>query len=53
MGEFNGVKLTGYGHPYILLDGDVTQYKNAVSFDTEEFLKFVVDALNEKAERES
>lgn len=35
-------------HPYQLTNGIVCPYPNVIGFDKKEFLKFVVDALNEK-----
>ncbi len=37
------------GHPYNLLSGDVAA-EHLTLFNTKSFLKFVVDAMNEKAE---
>ena len=36
------------GHPYQLASGIVNEIPNVISLDTKEFLKYLVDALNDK-----
>lgn len=44
----NELNPTGELHPWNLADGEVNIFPNAIRMDTEKFLKFMVDALNEK-----
>lgn len=41
------------GHPWNLGSGVLNDYENAVSMNTQTFLKFMVDALNEKVNRDT
>jgi hypothetical protein len=47
--ERKWVELSNEGHPYQLLSGEVCKFDNAVSFETEKFLKFTVDSLNKNS----
>jgi hypothetical protein len=39
------------GHSYQLASGNLNQHKNAIAMDTEQFLRFMVDAMNFYAEK--
>jgi hypothetical protein len=47
-GESFGPLFIVEGHPYSLLADTVNLNPDAIDFNTEEFLEYVVDALNEK-----
>lgn len=40
------------GHPYQLANGEVNEHPGVIDMETPEFLRFLVDALNEKVARE-
>lgn len=39
------------GHPYVISEGTIHPNQNMITMDNVEFLKFMVDALNEKVAR--
>lgn len=41
------------GHPYTLFEGELNKNENAISLDTQSFLMYLVDALNEKVENDN
>ena len=56
--ELEKMKKEGYWymsnevHPWQLANGEVNEIEHAVDLNTKSFLKFMVDALNEKVERD-
>lgn len=38
-------------HPWQLANGEIVEIEHAVAMETKSFLKFMIDALNEKVER--
>ena len=47
--EKDWMRMQNEGHPYQLLSGEVCEFNNAASFNTEKFLKFTVDSLNKNS----
>ena len=41
------------GHPWNLGEGEVNEREHAMDMNTRQFLKFMVDALNEKVKKET
>ncbi len=45
----NALNPTGELHGWQLLSGEVNQLENAIDFETEAFLKFVIDSMNKNS----
>jgi hypothetical protein len=48
--DFAALIMGPEGHPYQLANGEVNEHPGVIAMETPEFLKFMVDAMNEKAE---